>query len=562
VGKTRSWGLLVAASLIVALWLAASANAAVTFSRTDYVLAQATGSTHPPLIGESNPQLNQGLVAADLNKDGKPDLVAADSQYSKVYVLLNNGDGSFSPATGSPFDTVCHQPTSLAAANVDGDGNPDVVVGCEDSGIRVLLGDGHGGLADSGQQVLAGYGPLIHASVDGLDDLVYNSIAVNAVCWVTLSSLTHSPSPSCGNAADRSAITTWDAPVHWYESDCGGDEFLTFTYPDPKADASLTVLAGSPGCGSFETGTYRDSGISPTDSPTGVSTADLENNGMPDIVMSSATGFHILTGWNSTTGVGTTPANISSAGAVAGFGLADVSGDGNRDLVGVEQFPPAYDHDIVAVHTGHGNATQFDAAQTFSVFGNQANYSTPPQILVADLNGDGRPDVVTSGTGCDIDTAQNCATDLTVLLNGTIGSGGGGTGGPGGGSSGSGSGGAAFAGIKLHSGIAAVSKSGKVILQLGCPLSALVACTGTDTLSLLGAFKAAGRHGNLKIGSARFSIPVGRTKKVAIRLTSRARTALRRAQSLKVLETVVVHDARHVPRRTTAKLTLKLAHKR
>jgi hypothetical protein len=486
--------------------------------------------------------------------------VAADYQNNRVYVLLNSGGGSFSPATGTPFSTVCHQPESLVAADVNGDGNPDVIVGCDDSGIRVLLGDGHGGLADSGQQPQAGYGPLIHASVDGLDDLVFNDQAHTGVCWVTIASLTHSSLPSCGGAAGGGGVNTWDAPVHWYKSDCGGDEFLGFTHPTSPADVGLEVLAGSPGCGSFETGTYRDSGIATTDQPTGVTTADLDHNGAADIVMSSASGFHILTGLDAPDAVGTSPANISSAGPVAGFGVAGGSGDGNQDLVGIEQFPPAYDHDLVAVHTGHGNATQFDAAQTFPVFGNQANYSTPPQILIADLNGDGKPDVVTSGTGCDIVTGQTCSTDLTVLLNGTLGSGGGGSGS--GGSGGGGSGGAAFAGIKLHSGVVAVSKSGKVFLQLGCPLSALVACTGTDTLSLLGAFKAAGRHRNVKVGSARFSIPAGRTKRVVIRLTSRARTALRRARSLKVLETVVVHDARNVPRKTTAKITLRPAHKR
>lgn len=63
-------------------------------------------------------------VAADLNRDGNLDLVIVDAA-SKVGVLLGNGDGTFQPLTTYP---VSFSPVSLAVADFDGDGNLDLAV--------------------------------------------------------------------------------------------------------------------------------------------------------------------------------------------------------------------------------------------------------------------------------------------------------------------------------------------------------------------------------------------------------------------------------------------------
>ena len=82
------------------------------------------------------------MAAADLNGDGKPDLAVANNSSDTVSVLLNNGNGTFAAqvdyATGSG-------PISVAAADLNGDGKPDLAVANSNSStVSVLLNNGNG----------------------------------------------------------------------------------------------------------------------------------------------------------------------------------------------------------------------------------------------------------------------------------------------------------------------------------------------------------------------------------------------------------------------------------
>ena len=94
---------------------------------------------------------------ADLNGDGKPDMVVSDIGQDTVSVLLGNGDGTFQAPRSSPSAPSCRSRASsalaglpnfrrdLAVADFNRDGIPDVVVTNYDSGdVSVLLGRGDG----------------------------------------------------------------------------------------------------------------------------------------------------------------------------------------------------------------------------------------------------------------------------------------------------------------------------------------------------------------------------------------------------------------------------------
>src|SRR5258708_37376460 len=65
------------------------------------------------------------VAVADVNDDGKPDLLVANSQSSTVSVLLGNGDGTFQTAVS--YSPGGSDPTSLVAGVEEGDG-PDILV--------------------------------------------------------------------------------------------------------------------------------------------------------------------------------------------------------------------------------------------------------------------------------------------------------------------------------------------------------------------------------------------------------------------------------------------------
>ena len=89
---------------------------------------------------------NQGFASsialADLNGDGKLDIVATDSVNNVVDIFLGNGDGTFGPELSVP---TARGPTGVAVGDINGDGIPDIVTAdYYNNQVSVLLGNGDG----------------------------------------------------------------------------------------------------------------------------------------------------------------------------------------------------------------------------------------------------------------------------------------------------------------------------------------------------------------------------------------------------------------------------------
>jgi FG-GAP-like repeat/FG-GAP repeat len=105
---------------------------------------------------------NKSVALADLNGDGKADIVTANhGGNGSVSVLLNKGDGTFEPRHDyrvghSPYGT---QVNSAAVGDMNADGKPDVVTADDRRTVSVLLNRGDGTFGPSRDYGLFKGGP-------------------------------------------------------------------------------------------------------------------------------------------------------------------------------------------------------------------------------------------------------------------------------------------------------------------------------------------------------------------------------------------------------------------
>jgi peroxiredoxin len=122
-----------------------------------------------------------GYVAvADINGDGKADLVATHDDDPLLAVLLGDGRGGFNPAPGSP-PRPPNPVWGVVVVDLNGDGKKDLAMGSQlDHGVTVMLGDGKGGFAAAADSAMpagkrANYVAVADLNRDGKPDIAASS---------------------------------------------------------------------------------------------------------------------------------------------------------------------------------------------------------------------------------------------------------------------------------------------------------------------------------------------------------------------------------------------------
>ncbi len=150
----------------------------ILLGRGDGTFTPAPGS--PIAVAPGSPYL--GVVAADFNGDGRPDLAVAGSPggSATVSVLLGNGDGTFRPAPSSPITLGSGVPT-IGVGDLNGDGRPDLVLGnAPFDAVSVLLAKEDGSFSEAPGSPFAVTGDAIDPTIadlnsDGRADLAFIS---------------------------------------------------------------------------------------------------------------------------------------------------------------------------------------------------------------------------------------------------------------------------------------------------------------------------------------------------------------------------------------------------
>jgi len=319
------------------------------------------------------------IAAADVDGDGDLDVLLGNYG-SPSLVLLNAGDGTFLMSIELPGGSA--NTYSIAAADVDGDGDLDVLVGNWGSLSHVLLNAGDGTFPTSVE--LPGgseYGSSIAAAdVDGDGDL--DVLLVNY----------DSPSLVLLNAGDGTFLTSIELPgvststnsVAAADMDGDGDlDVLLGNYGSP----SLVLL--NAGDGTLLMSSALPGGSSDTSS---IAAADVDGDGDLDVLLGNY-GSPSLVLLNA--GDGTFLTSIALSGGRSGtssitytnsIAAADVDGDGDLDVLLGNYGSPS----LVLLNAGDGTFP------TSIELGGSANtYS----IAAADADGDGDLDVLLGNSG-------------------------------------------------------------------------------------------------------------------------------------------------------------------
>lgn len=317
-------------------------------------------------------QLNPYLLATgDFNQDGRQDIaVGIAGSAPGISIFLGNGDGTFSQ--GDEYSLLGTSPSSIVAADIDDDGNPDLVVSDNNRGLIVLLGNGDGMFENfvefPSPQQLQGLA-ISDFNRDGILDV--EAVWVNGICTFLGSGFGTFQSPSCVefSTPDFSGITSGD-----FNADGNLDLALS-------GDGGVVAILLGRGNGTFQqVHAYQVPAF--TYSPI---TADFNGDGKLDLALVLANSNSVLVYLGNGDGSFQSPSPFETALGPETIAAFDMNGDGKLDII--------------------AGALGFDAASVSILFGNEdgtfqnhVDYDglVTSGLVISDFNNDGRLDVAVS----------------------------------------------------------------------------------------------------------------------------------------------------------------------
>jgi hypothetical protein len=333
-----------------------------------------------------------GVSAADFDGDGKPDMAVMDASVGQLYIYKNTGN-STTPFNATPTIKVTsgYRHYVVTVADLNGDGKLDLITGSGEQGsVSILKNISTPGNIAFAPQLAVAFNNAAYAietadfDGDGKLDIAVANGANNTVA-VRLNTGT-------GNDISFAATQSFSVgqdPLDIALGDIDGDGKADIVASN-HIGSTLSILRNISTTGNISFADRLDINSKPQ--PYYILLSDIDGDGKQDIVTTNHLDFGDAK-------VGYIYQNTSTAGApsfidgkeyfIGPFlmapAVADMDGDGKPDLVVVDK--QTNNGNIIRNQSTPGNVS-LTSAKTFGTF------SYPSNVAVADFNGDGKPDVV------------------------------------------------------------------------------------------------------------------------------------------------------------------------
>jgi hypothetical protein len=325
---------------------------------------------------------NRNFSVADFNNDGRPDLVYTGASPTtgadQIHILLNQGRGNFSDIAPASLSGVSGY---ISTIDANKDGCPDLAIQSPiDSTaplvLQVFLGHCDGTFTLASTQTIApgGFAPYNLLAGDFDDDGFPDLAGANGETQP--SHVLYLWGDGTGGFTAQQVV----GPQGFIGAvgDVNGDGVTDLIVPDRTNEVSVSL-------GRHDRDYPAPVSLAPIEAGL-VSTGDVNGDGLPDILIAGNPDFGIPGTIFLNNGKG----GFVQAGTVSpyAFQLADVNGDGLADLIGVQVtelmiWPGTGDPNFPA-----SPITLSAPAPASTVYG---------AIQVADVDGDGHPDLIANG---------------------------------------------------------------------------------------------------------------------------------------------------------------------